>query len=198
MVTINRSWKYAAISAVALVVLAVVAIVFLRARGHADLADGQAVALLEVKSASFADEGVIPTRLTCKGEGLSPALELSSVPPGTKSMAMVMDDTYSPFGFVHWLLYNIPSQTRTIPEGASSRKTLPGGASEGIGSDGTARYFGPCPPGSSAHRYVISVYALSVGAELMPGLTKKRLADAVKGHVLAEGKWAGTFSSSSN
>jgi phosphatidylethanolamine-binding protein (PEBP) family uncharacterized protein len=50
-----------------------------------------------------------------------------------------MDDSDSPFGFVHWLVYNIPSQVHAIAEGASSQKALPLGATEGLGSADTQR-----------------------------------------------------------
>jgi phosphatidylethanolamine-binding protein (PEBP) family uncharacterized protein len=58
----------------------------------------------------------MPKRLSCRGGDLSPAIEISSAPPGTKSIAIVMDDSDSPFGFVHWLAYNIPRQVHAIAE----------------------------------------------------------------------------------
>jgi Raf kinase inhibitor-like YbhB/YbcL family protein len=193
MAAVKRSLKYAAIVLSALIGVFLIAFMVLRARGHADIADGQATIPLRVKSSSYADGGLIPKRFTCAAEGLSPAIEFGPPPSGTKSFAMVMDDADSPFGFVHWLVYNIPSQTQAIAEGASSQKALPRGAIEGVGSDDTARYAGPCPPGNKAHRYVMRVYALSLGGDLKPGMTKQELAVAVKGHVLAEGRWAGLF-----
>jgi Raf kinase inhibitor-like YbhB/YbcL family protein len=193
MTAVKRTAKYAAIVLLALIGIVLIAFMVLRSRGHADIADGHATLPLQVKSSSYADGGLIPKRFTCVADGLSPAIEFGSAPSGTKSLAIVMDDADSPFGFVHWLVYNIPSQTQTIAEGASSQKALPGGAIEGLGSDETAHYSGPCPPGNQTHRYVMRVYALTLDAALKPGMTKQQLAVAVEGHVLAEGRWAGLF-----
>jgi Raf kinase inhibitor-like YbhB/YbcL family protein len=193
MAAVHRSLKYAAIVLPALIGISLIAFMVLRARGHADIADGQITMPLQVKSPSYADGGLIPKRFTCAAEGLSPAIEFGPPPSGTNSFAILMDDADSPFGFVHWLVYNIPSQTQVIAEGASSQKVLPSGAIEGLGSDDTARYSGPCPPGNKSHRYVMRVYALSLGADLKAGMTKQELAVAVKGHVLAAGQWVGRF-----
>jgi Raf kinase inhibitor-like YbhB/YbcL family protein len=191
--TLKFAMKYTAVGVAVLLGISLVAFIVLRERGRADIADGQTVVPLDVKSSSFADGGLIPKRLTCRGGDLSPEIEFSSPPPGTTSVAIVMDDADSPFGFVHWLVYNIPSQVHAIAEGASSQKALPPGATEGLGSAETQRYAGPCPPGSKAHRYVIRIYALTAGAELAPDMTKQQLAAAVKGRVLAEGQWEGIF-----
>jgi phosphatidylethanolamine-binding protein (PEBP) family uncharacterized protein len=64
-------------------------------------------------------------------------------------MAIVMDDSDSPFGFVHWPVYDIPGEVREIPEGASSQKNLPLAAMEGLGSAVTSDNSAYCPPGPS-------------------------------------------------
>jgi Raf kinase inhibitor-like YbhB/YbcL family protein len=194
MMAIKTSLKFTAISVAALLGLALIALFVLRERGRADIAEGQTPIPLVVRSSSFADGGTIPKKYTCLGENLSPSVEFTSAPAGTKSIAIVMDDSDSPFGFVHWLVYNIPDQAHAISEGASSQKALPVGAAEGLGTSGTSSYAGPCPPGIKPHRYVIRVYALAADAALAPGMTKQQLASAVKGYVLAEGQWSGIFS----
>jgi Raf kinase inhibitor-like YbhB/YbcL family protein len=191
---IKPSLKFTAIGVAVLLGLALIALFVLRERRRADIAEGQTSLPLVVKSSSFSDGGTIPKKYTCLGENLSPALEFDSPPVGTKSIAIVMDDLDSPFGFVHWLVYNIPGQAHAISEGASSQKALPTGATEGLGTMGTSSYAGPCPPSSTPHRYVIRVYALATDAPLGPGITKRQLASAVKGQVLAEGQWTGVFS----
>jgi Raf kinase inhibitor-like YbhB/YbcL family protein len=190
---IKTSLKITAITVVVLLALGLTALLVLRERGRADIAEGQTPIPLVVKSSSFTEGGTIPKKYTCLGENLSPSLEFASPPAGTKSIAIVMDDSDSPFGFVHWLVYNIPGQVHTISEGASSQKALPVGAAEGLGSADSSSYMGPCPPGSKPHRYVIRVYALATDAALAPGMTKQQLAFAVKGHVLAEGWLSGIF-----
>jgi Raf kinase inhibitor-like YbhB/YbcL family protein len=191
----NSSLKFTAIGIAILLGIAMIALFVLRERGRADIAEGQALVRLEITSASFSDGGPIPKKYTCLGENLSPSIDIASPPAGTKSMAIVMDDPDSPFGFVHWLVYNIPGEAMTIPEGASSRKTLPRGAIEGVGSGDANGYSGPCPPGGKLHRYAIRVYALAADAVLGPQMTKQQLASAVQGRVLAEGQWSGMFGS---
>jgi Raf kinase inhibitor-like YbhB/YbcL family protein len=189
---IKTALKFSAISVAVLLALALIAPFVLR-EGRTDIAEGQTPIPLVIKSSSFTDGGTIPKKYTCLGENLSPSLEFASPPVGTKSIAIVMDDSDSPFGFVHWLVYNIPEQAHAISERASSQKALPVGAAEGLGTTGASNYSGPCPPGNKPHRYVIRVYALATGAALAPGMTKQQLASAVKGNVLAEGQWTGIF-----
>jgi Raf kinase inhibitor-like YbhB/YbcL family protein len=184
----RKSLKLAAIGVAVLLVFLLIAFFILHERGRADIADGQSPASLDVGSPSFTNGSPMPTQLTCLGASLSPSIEFSAPPAGTESIAIVMDDASSPFGFVHWIVYNIPSQMRALAEGASSQQKLPSGATEGVNSDDTRTYIGPCHKG---HLYAIRVYALDAGANLSPGMTKQQLAAAVKGHVIAEGQLTG-------
>jgi len=163
-----------------------------RRQRSGDIADGQTRASLSISTSSFANGDDIPKRLTCEGAGLSPEIQWTPPPPATRSLVLVMDDPA--FSFVHWLLYNIPADTREIAEGASTQSALPQGAAEGVNDTDKIGYFGPCPPGKSPHRYVIRVYALDASLNLPSGKTKKELAAAVKGHVLAEGQLTGLYS----
>jgi hypothetical protein len=162
-----------------------------RRQRSGDIADGQPHASLSFSSSSFADGGNILKRLSCDGAALSPEIQWSSPPAAARSFVLVMDDPA--FGFVHWFLYNIPADTREIAEGASTQSTLPHGAAEGTNDTDKIGYFGPCPPGTSQHRYVFRLYALDTGLDLPPGKTKRELASAVKGHVLAEGQMTGLY-----
>lgn len=190
---LRSSLKWLAVGVTVLVVFLLVAFLTMRQRGRADIADGQTRAALDVGSSSFNNGGWMPPRLTCLGAKLSPALKYSLLPVGTKSTTIVMDDSDSPFGFVHWLVYNIPSKAHAIVEGASLQKRLPSGATEGVNSADTNGYTSPCPPGTKPHHYVILVYALETDASLPPGMTKQQLASAVSGHVLAEGQLTGIY-----
>jgi Raf kinase inhibitor-like YbhB/YbcL family protein len=149
------------------------------------MAEGQTAASITVGSSSFNNGDRIPQKFSCDGAGLSPDVQLPTPPSGTKSFLIVMDDPDAS-GFVHWLLYNVPPATRDIPEGASPRG-LPAGAAEGANSLGNTGYFGPCPPPPNPHHYVFRVYALDSGLNLPAGATKKQLAAAARGHILAEG-----------
>jgi Raf kinase inhibitor-like YbhB/YbcL family protein len=173
---------------------------FFRARRRlrrSDIAYGQAAASMSIGSSSFSSGGPIPPRLTCDGAGLSPDIQLPPAPSGTKSFVLVMDDPDAS-GFVHWLAYNIPADTRDIAEGAASRSELPHGTAEGLNSLDKIGYFGPCPPGTKPHHYVFQLYALDVDLDLPAGQTKKQLAAAVKGHVLAKGRMTGLYSRGSD
>jgi Raf kinase inhibitor-like YbhB/YbcL family protein len=161
-------------------------------RDRPDFSQAETAAKLALSSSSFADGERIPPKYTCDGAGLSPNIQLPSPPPGTKSFLLVMDDTDA-WGFVHWLLYNIPPGTYDIPDGASRRNELLSGASEGENSIGNTGYFGPCPPGSNPHHYVFRLYALDTALNLPAGKTKKELTTATKGHILAEGSMTGLY-----
>jgi Raf kinase inhibitor-like YbhB/YbcL family protein len=194
----NKLIQSASVGILVLMIVLSIAFFMLRRRGRADIAAGQAHASLDVKSPDFTEGGSIPAQFTCTGANLSPALEIGLPPTGTRSFAIVMDDPDSPFGFVHWLVYNIPSQVREIGEGASSQKQLPTGTVEGVSGADTKGYTGPCPPGNKPHHYVIRVYALDTDLNFSPGITKQQLASGVTGHVLAEGQLTGFYGGDQN
>jgi Raf kinase inhibitor-like YbhB/YbcL family protein len=179
-----------------LTLLAVVAagvFLLLRRHGRADIAQGQTLRSIAVETSSFTGGGDIPVQFTCDGAGLSPEIHWPSATPGTKSLALVMDDRDAPLGFVHWIVYDIPAEVHKLAEGVSSQAGLPQGAVEGINSGGTAGYTGPCPPGTKPHHYIFRLYALDVPLDLPPGRNKEQLAEAVKDHVLAEGRLTGVY-----
>jgi Raf kinase inhibitor-like YbhB/YbcL family protein len=194
----RRSIKRIGISVALLLACLLAGLLIMRHLGRADIANGTTPVSLAIRSSSFSDGGRIPARLTCGGPSLSPQVAYSGEPAATQSLAIVMDDPDTPFGFVHWLVYNIPTETHALAEGASSQRKLPAGATEGKNSDDAEGYFAPCPPGTKPHRYVIRMYALDISPGLPPGLTKQQLASAVRGHILAEGQWMGLYGRSRN
>jgi Raf kinase inhibitor-like YbhB/YbcL family protein len=160
--------------------------------GRVDIAGDTTGASITVTSSSFKNGDAIPARFTCDGANVSPDIQWSTPPPGTKSIAIVMDDSDTPLLFTHWLVYDIPANAHDIPEGASTPSTRLGHAAEGVNNFGDIGYGGPCPP-SGTHHYNFRVYALDVDLTLPPGQSKDQLADAVKGHVLAKGLITGAF-----
>jgi Raf kinase inhibitor-like YbhB/YbcL family protein len=155
-----------------------------------------AAASLTVKSPAFSEGGVIPARFTCEGDDVSPPLAWTDAPAETKSFALVVEDPDAPDPkspnrktFTHWIVYDIASGTRGLPEGA---KTAPPGARNGENDFGSLGYRGPCPP-SGEHRYVFKVYALDT---VLPDLNKPHAVDldrAMNGHVISQGRLVGLY-----
>ena len=161
---------------------------------------GAAPAALTISAPAFAPGQPIPEQYTCQGADQSPELVWSSVPEGTQSLALIVDDPDAPAGtWVHWVVYNLPPESRGLPVGASAANPaasaassqLPAGAQQGKSSFNRQDYGGPCPP-SGSHRYFFKLYALdtTISGE---GLDANALRKAMDGHVLAQGELMGTY-----
>ncbi len=142
---------------------------------------------MKLTSPAFADNGSIPSVYTCDGDDAVPPLMVSDVPPGAKSLALVMDDpdAVKPAGKVwdHWIVWNIaPTATRIDDKSGV----------HGKGTSGNLNYKGPCPP-DREHRYYFKLYALDVMLDLPEGSTKKQVEEAVKGHVIASATLVGRY-----
>lgn len=161
---------------------------------YSDASSPDGYAALHLRSPSFS--GTIPERFaSCSGQaGNSPALVWAAPPAGTRSFTLIVTDPDAPFGtFVHWLLWNLPPDMRSLPEGVPTQPQLPSGARQGRNGFGKLGYAGPCPPGRSTHRYVFDLYALDTTLTLPPGAGKKALLDALQGHILAAGQLIGRY-----
>lgn len=167
-------------------ILAMTPAIFVGCRSSTVL--GQGKPDLQLSSPSFAN-GQIPKKFTCDGDDTSPQLAWVAPPAATQSFALTVVDHDAPVGsFVHWVLYDLPPETRTLPEGMPKQEELPDGSRQGQNDFDKAGYGGPCPPGGSSHRYTFSLYALDSKLNLAPGATRSQLDDAVKGHILARGQ----------
>ena len=143
---------------------------------------------MKLSSAAFAEGETIPTKHTCDGAGVSPALSWQQVPPGTAAFTLICDDPDAPAGtWVHWVLYNLPAQLTGLREGDS------GGGLQGRTDFRASKYGGPCPPPGKPHRYFFRLYALRQLLDLPAGATKADVERAMRGHVLAEAQLMGTF-----
>ena len=158
---------------------------------HQDEREGIMIAELAVMSA-FAMGASIPTKYCCRP--VSPPISWSAVPTGTQSVAVLCDDPDSPGGdWVHWVLFNLPPDTKKLDEGVPSTPQLPNGAIQGTTDYGRSGYDGPCPPPGRPHRYFFKVFALDAKLTLDSSATKGDLLKAMKGHILAQGQLMGKF-----
>ncbi len=156
-------------------------------------ADDSAVTLL-IESEAFEAEGTIPQPYTCDGDDVSPALRWSEPPAGTQSLALIFDDVDAPMRtWVHWVLFNIPASTRTLPEGIADDAIVTGLGVHGSNSWKALGYGGPCPPKGSPHRYTFRLYALDATLDLEAGASRAELDEAMEGHILGQGQLVGLY-----
>ena len=142
---------------------------------------------LLIESSAFRNNGSIPEKYTCDGDGINPPLNIHNIPEDAKSLVLIMDDPDAPIGtFVHWVAWNIPPSTKEISKG-----TEPSG---NLGMTGFRRvgYGGPCPP-SGIHRYFFKLYALDDILSLSQGSTKKEVLEAMEGHIMMEYEFMGKY-----
>ncbi len=150
---------------------------------------------MNLSSPAFSHQGEIPARHTCQGDDVSPALQWSGLPEGTRSLALIVDDPDAPdpkapkMTWVHWVLYNIPPTASGLPQGIS---TLPPGTLEGRNDWKRTGYGGPCPP-IGRHRYFHKLYALDVVLPDLGAADKAKLEKAMQGHILAQTELVGTY-----
>lgn len=152
---------------------------------------------LTLTSTAFAHGGEIASRYTCEGEDVSPPLAWTGVPPGTKSLALIVDDPDAPdpaapkMTWVHWVLYAIPPTATGLPE-AIEPSALPAGTREGTNDWKRTGYGGPCPP-IGRHRYFHKLYALDTPLPDLKHPDKPALEKAMQRHVLAQAVLLGTY-----
>ncbi|MFC1515721.1 YbhB/YbcL family Raf kinase inhibitor-like protein [Thermodesulfobacteriota bacterium] len=152
---------------------------------------------MEITSQNFKNQGDIPKKHTCDGEDISPELEWSDIPEGTKSFVLIVDDPDAPdpaaprMTWVHWVLYNIPEITVSLPEGVR-KEELPEGTLEGLNDWKQTGYRGPCPP-TGKHRYFHKLYALDIVLQDLGIPTKTKVEKAMEGHVLARAELVGLY-----
>jgi Raf kinase inhibitor-like YbhB/YbcL family protein len=153
------------------------------------------LALLTVQSEAFDFGRRIPEEYTCDGAGHSPPLSWTGAPLNTASFALIVDDPDAPrpeapaTTVVHWLLYDIPMQQRTL---AAALDAPPEGALAGLNARDEAGYFAPCP-GKGRHRYFFQLFALDTQLGDLDGPTKTDLLDAMAHHVIGYGELVGRY-----
>jgi len=176
-----------------IVVLGAVSTLLFCSCKDAEQAEGGKKMEIKIASTAFDEGGLIPPKYTCDGADISPPLHWEDVPEGTKSIALICDDPDAPMGtWVHWVLFNLPAETRELAENIPPDRTLPNGARQGTSDFGRIGYGGPCPP-SGTHRYFFKIYALDAQIDLAAGAKKAQLLKAVEGHIIDQGQLIGKY-----
>lgn len=160
-------------------------------------ANGEEVKNMRLTSPNFENRNRIAKEFTCDGKNISPALEWSAVPEGTRSFALIVDDPDAPdpanpkMTWVHWVLYNIPATVSSLPQGVKD-KNLPPGTLHGLNDWKKPGYGGPCPP-IGEHRYFHKLYALDTVLPNLAQPTKAKLEKAMEAHILSKAELIGLY-----
>jgi hypothetical protein len=156
--------------------------------------EANAMVKIVLTSTAFQAGEAIPRKHTCDGPDPSPALGWAGVPDGARSFALLCEDPDAPVGlWVHWVIWGLPPDSTSLPEGVAKEKLLPGGVAQGTNDFKRIGYGGPCPPPGKPHRYYFKIYALDTTLTLPPGATRKELLKAIEGHVIGEGELMGVY-----
>src|ERR1700683_579069 len=155
----------------------------------------------------FPDGGQIPVKFSqaapgvAVGEGMSPAMSWASVPAGTQSFFLNMHDmdlarNKTTDDQAHWVLWNIPAGTTSLPEGVPKGSQLPDGSYQ-ISATGPM-YRGPGAGANGPfHHYVFELYALDIKLDVKPSTdafeTRASVIRAIQGHILAKAVYGGLF-----
>lgn len=150
-----------------------------------------------ITSVAFNTGQEIPARYTCDDKDISPPLQWTGLPEGTQSLVLIVDDPDAPdpaapkMTWVHWILYNLPTDSSGLPE-ALQDDALPSGTLQGINSWNRIGYGGPCPP-IGRHRYFFKLYALDSTLTDLDSPDNDKLLESMQGHVLAKTELMGTY-----
>ncbi|MGD8416483.1 MAG: YbhB/YbcL family Raf kinase inhibitor-like protein [Pseudomonadales bacterium] len=154
---------------------------------------GFALSDMQLTSTAFKEDGPIPGKHTGEGDDVSPPLTWNGAPSAAKSFAVVCHDPDAPlvtpghYGYVHWVLYNIPASVSELAEGTT-------GFTAGRNDFGNRNYGGPMPPpGHGTHRYYFWVLALDEDLDLPAGLGLWELLERIEPNVIAMNRLVGTY-----
>lgn len=154
---------------------------------------GFALSDMQLTSPAFDHNGSIARKFTGEGEDVSPPLNWKNT-PAAKAFALICHDPDAPlvsangsYGFVHWVLYNIPATVSELAEGTQAYTS-------GQNNFGKLGYGGPMPPeGHGEHKYYFWLLALDSDTPLPPGLTLWQLLEKIEPDVIAMNRLVGTY-----
>ncbi len=141
----------------------------------------------------FENNHEIPRLHTCLGANISPPFTFEDIPQGTESLVLIVEDTdATPTFWTHWLVFNIPPNTKSIEE-----DRIPAGGTEGLANNHSFGYEGPCPKYfEGTHHYRFSLFALDIQLDLPAESEKEDVKKAMQGHVIGETALIGLCTSS--
>jgi len=159
-------------------------------------------AVLTLSSPAFADGALIPATHAQTGRDVSPPLTWSGVPDSTRSFVLIVRDLDALVGdgsddVLHWMLWNIPAGTTSLPAGVPSGAQLDNGTRQ-ISISGPY-YRGPAAPASGPpHHYVFELYALDITLNIAPtamspAATREAVLRAMSGHIRGKGVLTGRY-----
>lgn len=144
------------------------------------------MARLALQSSHVTSGEQIARECTCDGDNTSPNLRWYNVPPGTRSLAIVIDDPSASEGlFTHWLVYDISPSVAEIPPARPLGEQIDEGV-QGMNDFGELGYTGPCPPAGEERTYYIRLFALDRELKLGPGADRRALMRAMRDHVIEQ------------
>ena len=145
-------------------------------------------------SSTSLHDGKFPREFTCDGDDKSPALDWVAPPAGARALALTVTDPDAPDGtFTHWLLFNLPASTTSIPSALAKQADLSDGSHQGRNDFDRTGYGGPCPPPGKPHHYVFTLYGLDRPLDIPAGASRSRLESAMQGHILAKAELTATY-----
>lgn len=150
--------------------------------------------MINIGSNAFVDGDEIPEKYTCNVMDISPPLHWDTFPEHTISFAILCEDPDDPTGtFTHWIVFNIPSDVKELPENLEKKEKLENGIIQGVNDFGFIGYGGPCPPKGPAHRYFFRIYALDKTLNLSPPVKRNEFLRALNENILDEGHLIGKY-----
>lgn len=155
---------------------------------------GFALSNMQLSSSAFDQGAAIPARHTGEGDDVSPELSWNNTPDGASSYAVICHDPDAPliskqgtYGFVHWVLYNIPASATSLSEGSDEY-------TKGKNDFGKEGYGGPMPPnGHGTHQYYFWVLALNEDLALDGGMTMWQLLERIEPNVIGMNRLVGSY-----
>ena len=146
---------------------------------------------MQIESNSFPNGGKIPQKYGYKKENINPNLIIKDAPKNAKSLVLIMDDpdAMGAVGkiWVHWVVWNIDTNTTEIQE-----NSIPSNSVQGKTDFGEIAYGGPAPP-DKEHTYIFKLYALDDRLNLNEGSTKTQVEKAMQNHVIAQTRLEGKY-----